>query len=236
MRLIFIRHGDPDYAKDSLTEKGWREAEHLSKRVSGWKVDDFYCSPLGRAKDTASLSLEKLNREVEICPWLKEFFVLIKDPVTGNDRIPWDFMPDFWTKEPILYEKDRWFEAPVMQTGELKKSYQEVCNGIDEILSRYGYDREGAYYVTKEGNDATIVFFCHLGVMFTIMSHLLGIAPSVLWHGFFVAPTSVTILTTEERVPGNAYFRCQTMGDTRHLHDGGEPISASGYFTELFQD
>ena len=24
MRLIFIRHGDPDYAIDSLTEKGWK--------------------------------------------------------------------------------------------------------------------------------------------------------------------------------------------------------------------
>ncbi|MCI5729625.1 MAG: histidine phosphatase family protein, partial [Clostridia bacterium] len=25
MKLIIIRHGDPDYEKDSLTEKGWRE-------------------------------------------------------------------------------------------------------------------------------------------------------------------------------------------------------------------
>ena len=27
MKLIIIRHGDPDYSIDSLTEKGWREAE-----------------------------------------------------------------------------------------------------------------------------------------------------------------------------------------------------------------
>ena len=26
MRLLFIRHGEPDYEKDSLTEKGFREA------------------------------------------------------------------------------------------------------------------------------------------------------------------------------------------------------------------
>lgn len=30
MRLVIIRHGDPDYTIDSLTEKGWREAEYLS--------------------------------------------------------------------------------------------------------------------------------------------------------------------------------------------------------------
>ena len=26
MKLLFIRHGDPDYEIDSLTEKGWKEA------------------------------------------------------------------------------------------------------------------------------------------------------------------------------------------------------------------
>ena len=25
MRILIIRHGDPDYEHDSLTEKGWRE-------------------------------------------------------------------------------------------------------------------------------------------------------------------------------------------------------------------
>ncbi len=32
MRLILIRHAEPDYVRDSLTEKGWREAELLSTR------------------------------------------------------------------------------------------------------------------------------------------------------------------------------------------------------------
>ena len=29
MKILIIRHGDPDYSIDSLTEKGWREAELL---------------------------------------------------------------------------------------------------------------------------------------------------------------------------------------------------------------
>ena len=44
MRIIFIRHGDPDYEHDSLTEKGWREAALLAERVSAWRVTDFYVS------------------------------------------------------------------------------------------------------------------------------------------------------------------------------------------------
>lgn len=36
MRLIFIRHGEPDYEHDSLTEKGWREAKLLAARTKDW--------------------------------------------------------------------------------------------------------------------------------------------------------------------------------------------------------
>ena len=39
MRLLIIRHGDPDYTNDSLTEKGKREAELLSDRIAKEKID-----------------------------------------------------------------------------------------------------------------------------------------------------------------------------------------------------
>ena len=61
MRLMIIRHGDPDYDEDSLTPTGWREAEALSERMKELPVTKFYVSPLGRAKDTASLTLQKME-------------------------------------------------------------------------------------------------------------------------------------------------------------------------------
>ena len=54
MKLLIVRHGDPDYSIDSLTEKGWREAELLSKKLSKLDIKDFYVLTMGRAKDTAS--------------------------------------------------------------------------------------------------------------------------------------------------------------------------------------
>lgn len=261
MRIIFIRHGDPDYANDTLTEKGRREAALLAERVSQWKVKDFYCSPLGRAKATASFCLEKINRNAKTFEWMKEFNYTITDPTTGRIGVPWDFMPSYWTNDPLFYNKNHWHEASVFKSNpELKPAYDEVCRGIDTLLSRYGYTRDGAIYRTPIiPNDSachatpeptvdagtaklrpsycndTIVIFCHLGVTFAMMSHLLGIAPPLLWQNFFIAPTSVTILNTEERIPGEAYFRTQVMGDTLHLHDGQEPISQAGYFAEPFQ-
>ena len=47
MRLIFIRHAQPDYSIDGLTEKGKVEAQLLAKRTASWDVDRFFCSPLG---------------------------------------------------------------------------------------------------------------------------------------------------------------------------------------------
>lgn len=236
MKIIFIRHGDPDYEKDSLTEKGFREAELLRRRVETWNVRDFYCSPLGRAQKTAKPFLESMNRKATICTWLKEFFVPVKDADTGKDRIPWDFMPGYFTKEELLYDKDKWFDAPIMQTGDVKMEYIKVCKEFDKLLKKYGYVRDGRLYRVEKHNDDTIVFICHLGVSFVLVSHLLGIPAPLLWQGFFMPPTSLIILDSEERTPKETFFRCQTFGDTRHLSEGGEPISGSGYFADIFQN
>lgn len=89
MKLLIVRHGDPDYSIDSLTEKGWREAELLSEKLSKLDIKDFYVSTMGRAKDTASCTLKKMNRTATECDWLREFDVLIHRPdvpITGLIR------------------------------------------------------------------------------------------------------------------------------------------------------
>ncbi len=238
MRIVFIRHGDPDYSIDSLTEKGWREARLLAERVSKWNVKKFYCSPLGRAKDTASCTLDKIGREAIIYPWLREFEGHVMNPANGKNHICWDLMPDYWTEMDMLYDRDKWAEADIMleSPNSIKDEWEKVSNGIDSILASHGYVREKRYYRVEEHNDDTIVIFCHLGVTMVMLAHLLGISAPALWHGYFLAPTSVTILNTEERIPGKAYFRCQVMGDTSHLAFAGEPISNSGYFAESMND
>lgn len=238
MRVIFIRHADPDYSIDSITEKGCREAQLLSKRVCKWDVKQFYCSPLGRAQATAKYTLDKLSRDAIVYPWLREFKGHVLNPSNGKSSICWDFMPDYWTEHESMYDKDKWAVSDIMKTStnDISVEWRSVSNGIDMILAEHGYVRKNRYYKVEKHNNDTIVIFCHLGVTMAMMAHLLGIAAPVLWHGFFLAPTSVTILNSEEREEGNAYFRCQVMGDTSHLYIGGEPISESGYFAESIQE
>jgi len=232
MRLLFIRHADPDYEKDSLTEKGWKEAELLSNRISAMDIKEFYVSPLGRARDTASVTLKKMNRTAEVLPWLREFHVYDED--LGRERICWDLLPQDWTKIDEYYSKDLWHTVPFMEKANVISEANKVFEGIDKILEKHGYVREGNLYRAINPNRDTIAFFCHFGVECVILSHLLGISPVLLWHGFCALPSSVTTLVTEERRKGIAYFRTLAFGDISHLYMAGEEPSFAARFCETY--
>ena len=236
MKLLIIRHGDPDYSIDSLTEKGRREAELLKNRLIKQNIKDFYCSPLGRAKATAEPTLKAFGKKAEICPWLEEFGGYIIDPKTKEKRIPWDLMPEYWTKEPDFFDKDKWIDTPLISSGNIKEKYAAAISGIDSILQKYGYIREGNLYrVEKESND-TVALFCHFGGECVLLAHILNISPVLLWHGFVALTSSVTTLITEEREKGKAYFRCCGFSDISHLYAGDEPPSFQARFCETYSN
>lgn len=259
MKLIFIRHAEPDYAHDLLTTKGYREAELLGKRAANWEVTDFYCSPLGRAKETSKPTLRLHGREAVTYDWLREFDAPVVSYWDPNRRqIPWDFYPYYLKEHPELFSPEHWWESPIMQTGKVKEAYDWVCGGLDKLLAAYGYERDGGIYRSpqnvlpsdhfmeyndttiaclekSQGSETTLVFFCHLAVMMVMVSHLINTSPATLWHGMFIPPASVTVLSSEERKAGEAYFRCQMVGDTSHLREAGEPVSYYGGFSRPFQ-
>lgn len=239
MKLLIIRHGDPDYSIDSLTEKGWKEAEYLSERITKLNVRDFFVSPLGRAKDTASFTLQKLGRTAAELEWLKEFPPRIFRPDLPADMkssICWDWLPQDWTAEENFYDRDHWHESEILKEGNVKEEYDRVTGKFDELLAGYGYVREGHYYRVEKSNNDTIVFFCHMGLECVLLSHLLGVSPMVLWHGMCAAPTSVTTIVTEERRQGIALFRISSFGDISHLYAHDEPPAFAARFCEAFEN
>lgn len=234
MKILIIRHGDPDYSIDSLTEKGRKEAELLSRRLCGMQIDKFYVSPLGRARDTAEYTLKKMNRTAETKQWLREFHAPVIDEKTGEERIPWDMLPADWTSIPDYYDKNSWHSVKKMADGNVIDEARRVYDGIDSILREHGYERENNIYRAVRPNRDTIALFCHFGVECVMLGHLLGISPIVLWHGFCAAPTSVTVLTSEERREGIAFFRMNTFGDTGHLYAFDEEPAFAARFCETF--
>jgi probable phosphoglycerate mutase len=235
MRIIFIRNAEPDYSIDSLTEKGVAEAMALNKRILTWDNEfDYFCSPLGQAELTGEIAMSDTGKEAETLQWLKEFDVSVKDP-SGSRRNPWDFMPSYWTADEKLLSYDKWAEADIMQTGDVAKEYAKSVKGLDSLLKKYGYVRDGKIYRVNKHSDKTVVLFSHIGTSFMLMGHLLNISPVSLIQGMCMLPCSLSVLQTEEREPGIAAFRASIIGDVSHLRTTGEPLSEMGYFAKVFQ-
>ena len=234
MKLLIVRHGDPDYSIDSLTPVGWKEAELLSHRLSKLDVKAFYVSPMGRARDTAAATLQAMGRTAEEKPWLREFALRMKKP--GEDRLTplWDWLPELWTKEPLFYDADNWFRSELYAGLPVEEEYRWVIDNFDALLADHGYVREGNCYRAVRPNKDTIVLFCHFGLECVLLSHLLHISPVLLWHGTCAAPTSVTTVNTEERRDGIAHFRMSAFGDISHLYTAGQEPAFAARFCETF--
>ncbi len=238
MRLLIIRHGDPDYANDTLTEKGIKEAALLAKRLRKERLDHIYVSPLGRAKDTAMYALNTAvyQNQAVVEPLFKEFncdkAVVLPD---GTDRhLIWDLLPEYWTKQPALYDAEGWKTHPAVTHGDVVNYYEAVVNRLDDILEIHGYKRDGNLYKAVRPNTDTVVIFCHFGLEMILLSHLMNVSPFPLLHHFVALTTSVTTLYTEERREGIATFRCAGFGDISHLYEGEEEPSFSARFCEVY--
>ena len=236
MRLLFIRHGDPDYAADGLTPTGRREAELLADRIAPMEITEYFVSTMGRALDTARPTLEKAGRQAEPCDWLREFSIGVRRPDKGGELscVPWDWLPQDWSRCPVLLDREHWFEHPAFAEADLKTHYDRVIDEFERVLARHGYVRDGLCYRAERPNTDTLAFFCHFGVTCVLMSRLLNVSPMPLWHGLAMAPTSVTTVYTEERRPGVASFRASAVGDISHLYLRGQAPSFAARFCEVY--
>ena len=228
-----IRHGDPDYQKDSLSEKGKREVLFLRDRLIRLPLSGFYTSPLGRARDTAEPSLRAFGCEASVLSWLQEFPVHQFDVEQNRTHVIWDYLPDTRENHPE-WKREDWFRFPPFDRSDTALAVQDVFDGLDELLAGYGYVRQGDCYRVSghQHRHTQIALFCHFGIACVLLSHLLNISAQQLLHGLYLAPTSVTTVASEERDGRLASWRCLGVGDVSHLLPAGEPISYSGFFGE----
>ena len=252
MRILLIRHGDPDYENDTLTEKGCREAELLAKRALSLHMGKCYVSPLGRAQRTALPSLEAAGCKAETVEWLQEFPAKLdvnkapelaeaypdieKEGEKYRPRIVWDMAPGYLTEHEEYMDKINWRHSLVAKCSDMEDVYDKVTKEFDTLLAKHGYVRENGYYRVEKESTETITLFCHFGLICVLLSHLWNVSPFTLWNSFALAPTSVTEVVTEERKQGIAYFRGLKIGDISHLYAGNEEPSFAARFCETYSN
>ena len=250
MRLLFIRHGDPDYVHDTLTEKGHKEAALLAERAEDLHLGECYVSPLGRAQATAGYSMKKLGRTAKTLGWLQEFPAqvdlnqapqLLKAFPNARmedgkyaPHIVWDIMPSYWAEHSECMDPIRWRECEICRNSDTVEIYDYVTGEFDKLLAEHGYIRDGRCYKVERESTETLTFFCHFGLTCVFLAHLWETSPFLRWHSLARAPTSVTEIVTEERQKGLACFRGLKIGDVSHLVLGDEPVSTAARFCEIY--
>ncbi len=253
MRLLFIRHGDPDYTIDSLTEKGNEEAQALSALIRELHPGTLFVSPLGRARKTASYSLEALGEKARECDWLREFPARLfvgdnedlqkgfpharqEDGTYGNIYV-WDMMPRYVAEHPELMDPVLWRKSDVAALSDMLPIYDHVKEEFEALLKEHGYVNEGrGLFRVERETEETLTFFCHFGISSVLLSILWGSSPFFPLQFLCMLPSSVTEVVTEERKQGEAYFRTLRIGDQSHLYMAGQRPSFAARYREVYSD
>ncbi|MFZ6028457.1 MAG: histidine phosphatase family protein [Chloroflexota bacterium] len=225
MRLYIIRHGDPDYANDCLTETGQVEAAALGEYMATIGLDRLYCSPLGRARQTAAPIAAETGLEARVLEWTRELPYL---PVVEDRLSYWDIHGHLIRHPEYLTDPRQWNVIAPFAAVPLDKMFHSVVEKSDEFLASLGYERQNGVYAVHQSNTWKVAVVCHGAFGLLWLAHLLAIPLPLMWAGFYLHPTSITTVLFDERTPGVATPRCIGLGETPHLHQKRIPLSRMG--------
>ena len=220
MRLILVRHGDPNYELDCLTELGHRQAKVVAQRLMEEGIEKIFCSPQGRAQQTAQPFAELSGlTEIETLPFMREIRFGREDALyqSGN---PWLCSIQLMHEGADLQDPN-WRELPEFVDNTATVDIDKVMAAADEWLATLGYKREGLYYrCTNETDEKkTFVLFSHGGSSTAFLSRVLNIPfphlSMVLGH---IPHTCITSLRFDRRPGKLAMPILEYAVDARHLN------------------
>ena len=223
MLLYIIRHGDPDYTTDTLTDHGHLQAEAVGKRMAKAGINEVYSSPMGRARQTAEPTCRLLGLDMKIEEWSHE--ILDERLTTYPDGVKKSvsFLQNTYLREKgdidLPYEKT--FETRALRLTNMESAFNYVKEGGGDFLSRLGYEEENGVYRITRKNEDKVALFCHAVLARVWMSHLLHIPLHIMWGGFVPTHTGVTVLEFNNNENGVTAPRCLMFSDMSHLYKEG---------------
>ena len=219
MRIILIRHGDPDYERDCLTELGHKQAEAAAQRLLEEEVDEIYSSSHGRALQTAEYfskasGIEKIQ-QLDFIREIRygregEFYDQKWNPWTGADKVV--------SKGENLQDFD-WRNTPLFKENFATEDADKIGMETDKWLSTLGYDREGLYYRCNRTDDKqkTIALFCHGGSSSAFIARVLNMAFPYMCAILHFSHTAITILRFDRKPGSLSVPVIELLNDARHL-------------------
>ena len=119
MLFFYIRHGDPIYEPDSLTELGLKQADALAKRLALFGLDRIYASSSNRAILTAKPTCDLLNKDMEILDFANEHYTRQEFDIVRDGKSRRLYQDEearlLFADEAILSLGQNWYEHPEMR-------------------------------------------------------------------------------------------------------------------------
>lgn len=216
MKIIFVRHGHPNYKDDCLTELGHPQAEAAAERLKDEKIDRIFSSSCGRAVETAEHIAARHNLEVTQFDFMREIRWGIKD--TEDFVHPWT-LADSWVEKGKDIMNPDWQNDPEYKGVTLASDYNKLSQEFDKWLEDLGLVREGKYYrVTKESND-TVMMVSHAGASSVALSHIFNIPFLYTCRTIRCDYTAITIVNFGGKEGELTAPRFVLVNDARHIKD-----------------
>lgn len=219
MRIVYVRHGEPDYERDCLTERGRQQARAAAERLREEGIEEIYSSPLGRAAETAAAASGVLGLPVKTLDFMRELHWGSTDgtPVPADGH-PWD-LADMLAAEGWDLTDPRWRDHPYFSHNAVTAEADRVAGMTDEWLRSLGYERSGAYYrcVRPDNTQKTVALFSHGGSSAAAMAHILNLTFPYACGLFHLEFTGITVIRLD-RNPGKQALPClELANDGRHI-------------------
>jgi len=217
MRIIFVRHGHPNYVDDCLTPLGHKHAEAAALRLKDEGVAEIYSSTCGRAFETAQHLADTLDLTVVPCDFMREISwgSVDGEPIDFNGH-PWDTADRMVAEGASLLEPD-WASKPPFDRNILVQCAETIAAATDAWLHTLGYDREGLYYRCNGGSDKTIAVFYHGGASAAMLSHLFNLAFPFVCTTMGPDYTGITVVSLPCQSGSLVTPRFELMNDARHI-------------------
>ena len=219
MRILFVRHGDPNYQLDCLTEEGHRQAAAAAQRLRSEGISEIYASSCGRAVETAGYTARLLGLSVKQLSYMREIS-------WGGEDIPEKGHP--WTlgsrmiEEGFDFYSDDWRAHPYFRGNAATDCYDMIAPNIDRFLADHGYIHDGPRFLCRGGTDKTIALFSHGGSGACALSHILALpfpyVSAVLPYDF----TSVTVVRFPVDEGKYVHPRLELFNDHAHMTRAGD--------------
>lgn len=228
MLFFYLRHGDPIYSPDSLTELGKKQAEALAKRLALYGIDQIFASTSNRAIMTAQPTCDLLKKEMTLLDFCNEGHAWEELTVPHETWRSWLFhdpqMLRLFTEEPALQFSHRWYDHEALKQYGYQKGIERIYNGADELFASLGYEHErytGRYRVTRSNGDR-VALFAHQGFGIAFLSCLLDIPYPQFCIHFDICHTGMTVIEFKE-TDGYAIPKVLTLSSDSHLYREGLP-------------